>query len=445
MRKTRTMLIGALLSSVLAIPGAFAQTTCFTANSKVPPGSNTTDPTAPFYIDLTGLDLTTAPPTRNPLSPNYPPATQLPDGTVPSIFHNGNFIIGPTHTAAPETVVQPKVPKGTVYQFTLSSQDSLIYNPGVIRDEPIGCLNSAVFGASSFPSDKSNMILLASHPGTWTRPLDIYIPAGYRRGQELPFIVMGDGGPTSANEIRLFTVLDNLIHERKVPAMAVVSIGAGGQDSQGSERGREYDTVDGNYTEWVEHEVLPFVEQQLDVRLTHDPDGRAAMGYSSSGAVAFTMAWFHPELYHKVLGYSPTMVNQQWPHNPATPGGAWEYHDAWAGGPIPDENVMGSTITSTNVAPKAPFIPNSPRKPIRYWFETGDRDLFYFDPGLNDGMHDWALSNERMAKVLADKGYEYQFVFSRNAGHVDAATESQTLPEALEWLWADYRPPQHFW
>jgi hypothetical protein len=57
---------------------------------------------------------------------------------------------------------------------------------------------------------------------------------------------------------------------------------------------------------------------------------------------------------------------------------------------------------------------------------------------MPDGMHDWALANERMAKVLADKGYQYQFVFSRNAHHVDGPTEAQTLPEALEWLWAGY-------
>jgi len=36
--------------------------------------------------------------------------------------------------------------------------------------------------------------------------------------------------------------------------------------------------------------------------------------------------------------------------------------------------------------------------------------------------------------VLAEKGYHYQFVFARNAGHCDRATKLQTLPEALEWV-----------
>jgi len=43
--------------------------------------------------------------------------------------------------------------------------------------------------------------------------------------------------------------------------------------------------------------------------------------------------------------------------------------------------------------------------------------------------------------VLAAKGYHYQFVFARNAVHVDRAVLKQTLPEALEYLWKDYSPP----
>jgi hypothetical protein len=43
-----------------------------------------------------------------------------------------------------------------------------------------------------------------------------------------------------------------------------------------------------------------------------------------------------------------------------------------------------------------------------------------------------------MAKVLAAKGYHYQFVFAENAGHVDRAVRMQTLPEALEYVWQGY-------
>jgi hypothetical protein len=72
--------------------------------------------------------------------------------------------------------------------------------------------------------------------------------------------------------------------------------------------------------------------------------------------------------------------------------------------------------------------------------EVGDFDLF--NPNvMRDGMHDWVLANENMARALADKGYHYQFVFAKHAGHVDHATRLQALPEALEYVWQGYRAP----
>jgi predicted alpha/beta superfamily hydrolase len=193
--------------------------------------------------------------------------------------------------------------------------------------------------------------------------------------------------------------------------MIAISIGNGGGDAQGSERGLEYDTMSGAYAEFVEREVLPLVEAQARVKLTKDPDGRATMGGSSGGSCAFIMAWYHPELYHRVLTYSGTFVNQQWPYNPQTPHGAWEFHEH--------------------------LIPSSPVGPIRIWMEVGDRDLL--NPNvMRDDMHDWVLANEHMAQVLAAKGYHYQFVFARNAKHVDRAVKERTLSEALQYLWQDY-------
>ena len=234
-------------------------------------------------------------------------------------------------------------------------------------------------------------------------------PSSTWPGSVAPFIVGADGPDTL-----LFAALDSLIAEHKVPAMIAISIGNGGGDAQGSERGLGYDTMSGRYAEFVEQEVLPRVEKEAHVKLTRDPDGRATMGGSSGGSCALIMAWYHPELYHRVLTYSGTFINQQWPSNPQTPHGAWEFHEH--------------------------LILDSPAKPIRLWLEVGDRDLF--NPNvMRDNMHDWVLANERMANVLAAKGYHYQFVFARNAGHVDRAVRQQTLPEALEYIWQGYAPP----
>jgi hypothetical protein len=248
------------MSAVWLMPPAVAQTACVTQNMVIPPGANTTDKAAPFFVDTTGLDFKTQPPTRDPNSPNYPRATELPDGTLPPTGAEGNFIIGPTHVPAPETIAKEGVPKGTTTSFTISSNESTINNPGLIRDDVAGCSNSSIMIATTAPGDKSNMIVTTSHPGTWTRTIGVYVPPNYVRGTEAPFIVIGDGGSTAWKHVN--TILDNLIQQRRVPSMIAIQIGNGGQDAQGAQRGREYDTVLGTYAQFVEREVLPLVEQR---------------------------------------------------------------------------------------------------------------------------------------------------------------------------------------
>ncbi|HEY1757387.1 MAG TPA: alpha/beta hydrolase-fold protein [Bryobacteraceae bacterium] len=339
------------------------------------------------------------PPTRDPHTPGYVTAKELPDEENPPAKADGNFIIGPTHKPAPEMTKQEGVPQGTVSTFTMSSADSKIY-PGIARD-------NGTFGTPD-PADPAKLIVTTSHSAPYTRRVSVYVPKQYVPGTVAPFIVGADG-PDPA----LFTALDNLIAQHRVPVMIGISISNGSGDAQGSERGLEYDTMSGLYAEFVEKEVLPQVEKEANVKLTKDPDQRATMGGSSGGSAALEMAWYHTDLYHRVLTYSGTYVNQQWPSNPETPHGAWEFHEH--------------------------LIPNTPAKPIRIWMEVGDKDLF--NPNvMTDNMHDWVVANENMAKVLAAKGYHYQFVFSRNAGHTDRAVKQQTLPEALEYIWQGYKP-----
>ena len=337
------------------------------------------------------------PPTRDPNTPGYVSAKALPDGENAPPDADGNFILGPTHNPAPAMTPQEGVPQGTVSTFTMDSADSKFY-PGIAR-EP------GTHGTAD-PSDPAKMMVTTSHPAPYTRRVTVYVPKQYVPGTVAPFIVGADG-PDRA----LFTALDSLIAEHRVPVMIAISISNGGGDAQGSERGLEYDTMSGRYAEFVEQEVLPRVEKEYHVKLTKDPNGRATMGGSSGGSCALIMAWYHPELYHRVLTYSGTYVNQQWPSNPETPHGAWEFHEH--------------------------LIPNSPAKPLRIWMEVGDRDN-YNPNTMHDNMHDWVAANENMAKVLAAKGYHYQFVFARNAGHTDRAVKQQTLPEALEYVWQGY-------
>jgi enterochelin esterase-like enzyme len=326
------------------------------------------------------------------------PTAAAPGANPPSDV-DGNFLIGPHYVAAPESSVVPGVPQGRVQQFTMDSADSKFY-PGVARD---------AFG--TVDPDNPKTLIVKTHPAPYKRTITVYVPSQYVAGTPAPFIVTHDGPQLDHPDLSLPHILDNMIAQRRLPAMLVVMIANGGGDAQGNERGLEYDTMSGKFAEFIESEVLPLVEKNCQVKLTHDPDGRAVMGGSSGGSAALEMAWYHPEWYHKVIAYSGTFVNQQWPFNPETPDGAWDFHEK--------------------------LIPQSEVKPLRLWLEVGDHDLF--NPNvMRDNMHDWVAANNRMATVLKAKGYHYQYVFALNAGHVDGAVKRQTLPEALAYIWQGY-------
>jgi DNA invertase Pin-like site-specific DNA recombinase len=100
-------------------------------------------------------------------------------------------------------------------------------------------------------------------------------------------------------------------------------------------------------------------------------------------------------LYHRVLSYSGTFVNQQWPANLESPHCAWEFH--------------------------ASIIPNSPVKPIRIWMEVGDKDLLI----SNDGYHDWVNRQREHGEGPRREGLPLSILvrqerWSRRQGHEGA-------------------------
>ena len=295
---------------------------------------------------------------------------------------NGDYLVKPPYAPAPEQTPRADVPKGRIEKFTLTAAESKFFPGTGLRD---------------------------AKP---TRDVIVYIPSQYVAGTPAPFIVTHDAYGARNNQLP--TILDNMIADKRLPAMIAIMVNNGGGDGRGSERGLEYDTVSGKLAEFIQAEVLPVVEKNYGVTLTKDPEGRATMGGSSGAAAAFTMAWFHPEWYRRVLSYSGTFTNNQSPENPDSPHGAWEYH----------EN----------------FIAKSARKPLRIWMHVSQNDNGA--TATASAMRNWVIANQRMAGVLKTKGYAYQFVYSLDSGHTDRNVIAATMPQALEWLWQGYKPAQ---
>lgn len=343
------------------------------------------------------------PPTRPFDAPGAPKFVRLDGkpGAVPPADAIGDFLVGPDYVAAPETKPVEGVPEGRVQQFVMDSKDCKRFNPGIARNE---------FGTVDPNNPKT--LIVETHPIDYQRTITVYVPAQYIAGSAAPLLVTHDGPGLGKPDKNLPRILDNLIAQKRIPPLVTVMVANGGGDAQGHERGKEYDTLSGAFAGFIEEEVLPLVEKNCGVKLTKDPEGRATMGSSSGAAAAFTMAWYRPDLYRRVISISGTFVNQQWPFNPETPDGAWGYHSK--------------------------IIPESAPKPIRVWMCVGDRDNF--NPNvMRDGMHDWVEANHRMAKALKEKGYRYQYLYCLNSGHGVGNARPQLLPEALEWVWKDYQ------
>jgi enterochelin esterase-like enzyme len=318
-------------------------------------------------------------PNRAPLTPED--AAEIATLDALPAWHtgasDGNYFIGPDYAPAPELTPREGAPKGRVETFLLNAADSKFFPDTGLRGT------------------------------TPTRQVTVYIPAQYKPGTAAPLIVSCDAYGARNNQLP--TILDNMIADRRLPAIIAVMIANGGGDAQGSERGLEYDTVWGKYAEFVEAEILPKVEHDYGVTITKNPDGRMTLGGSSGGSAAFSMAWFHPEWYHRVLIYSGTFVNQH--PDTANPHGAWEYHEH--------------------------LIPQTPAKPLRIWMHVSQNDNGAAAAAA--GLHNWVIANIRMANALKAKGYHYQFIFAKGAGHTDGKVIQETYPQALEYVWQGYR------
>jgi enterochelin esterase family protein len=104
----------------------------------------------------------------------------------------------------------------------MESKDSKIY-PGIAR-------KPNTFAVLD-PADP-NTVIVNSYCAPYTRRVEVYIPKQYVSGTEAPFSVGVDGPDRT-----LFTALDNLIAQHRVPVMLAISIGNGSGDAQGSQRG----------------------------------------------------------------------------------------------------------------------------------------------------------------------------------------------------------------
>jgi len=315
----------------------------------------------------------------------------------PGAEGNGNHTIGPDYKIDPD-LTDLGNPKGKYFEFSMRLADSKFFR----GDDPT---------------------LDPQKPVRVERMIHVYVPAGYKDGTKAPILVTLDG-PSRLNLVR--NALDNLTiskdPNRRLPAFIAIAVQNGGNDSKGSERGLEYDTMSDRFARFINDEVLPAVLNNAEIKaayphiaFTDNPWGKAAMGGSSGGAAALAMGWFRPDLFRRLITYSGTFVDQQdddAPEEAAYPLGAWEYHSGMK------------------------LIENSEKKPLRIFTHVSEHDNGAKLP--EESYHNWVMANERTAAALKTKGYDYRYIYSLAAKHTDPRVFEQTLADTLVWMWRGY-------
>src|SRR5438874_9152078 len=145
-----------------------------------------------------------APPVRKFDDPGSPPFKVLKTGENPPLAADGNFVIGPEYTPAPERKAAPGVPQGKVKQFSIDSRETKLFNPGIARK---------VFGKVDPKNPKT--LIVETYNIDYERQITVYIPAQYVAGTEAPFMVVHDG-PQGKPNMELPRILDNLIAQKRV-------------------------------------------------------------------------------------------------------------------------------------------------------------------------------------------------------------------------------------
>ena len=264
-------------------------------------------------------------------------------------------------------------------------------------------------------------------PASATRTVQAYVPAMYKDGTPAPLLIIQDG-PGELSQVS--NALDNLTISadpmRKLPPFIIIAVPNGGGDSIGSERGLEYDTLSDRHARFITEEVMPAVQTSLkamypNFKFDPNPSGRATLGCSSGAAAAFTMAWFRPDLFSRVIAYSATLVAQQDPKAPESamyPHGAWDYHS--------DLELIKNDKLGRE-------------KKLRIFHNANQNDNGATAP--ESGRHNWLMANMRTAAALKAKGFHYKFVEGLGQGHCAGQVQSATLADALVWVWRGYQPP----
>ena len=229
----------------------------------------------------------------------------------------------------------------------------------------------------------------------------VYAAAGYDPKTPAAVMIWQDGEVNIDRTAQSHTlnVIDNLTHQKRIPALIHIFISPGTIGEQ-KMRSIEYDTVDDRYPRFLRDEIVPEISKHYNLR--RDGYSRAIIGESSGAICAFNAAWQMPEEFTRVVSRIGSFTSIQWKPNQLDGGQSY-----------PNK------------------IRKEPKRNIRVWLQDGLEDL-------ENDHGSWPLQNIQMANSLKLKGYDFRFMFG-NGTHTRLGGQAEA-PAELEWIWRGYDP-----
>lgn len=368
---------------------------------------------------------------------------QLRDGSAVAAF-GGDFVFAVESEPPPSLVLDDKPPVVLrplpqhlwVLTERLSTGTSHAHYYDVLGEVLGGKrFDTAAYGPDSYPQpgvpagklSEQHVITSQVYRG-WKVSYWVYASPGVDPSLPAPFMVWQDGHRFvyPGNRSRLLTVVENLVHQNKIPPMVLLLIAPGyigdfdnskyvPNDDVNRMRSILYDTVNDDYNKMVLGEILPEVEKQYKLR--GDGYSRGTAGQSSGGICAFNSAWWRPGAFSRVISRIGSFAALQWHHGQENPSHRWGLDN-------PADFLDGGNLYPTLVRTRE-------KRSIRVWLEDGSYD-HEIAPGS------WPLQNIEMANSLKLREYDFHFSFGNNQHSTEHADAE--LPEAMTWLWRGYDP-----
>lgn len=235
------------------------------------------------------------------------------------------------------------------------------------------------------------------------RDIAVYLPPS-GDDKNLRLLICNDGAAYSSpsGPVRVTRVLDHLHANGEIAPTAAVFINPGiplkpipispspAYSEQATQRSIEYDTLSPAYGHFLLDEVLPWIANTYDITFSEQGEHKTVCGISSGGICAFSVAWFHPQEFRRVISHCGSFTNIRGGHN-------YPY-----------------------------LVRATPRKPIRVFLQSGE----------NDGatiFGDWPTANLSMAAALEYAGYDHRFEYG-TGGHT-LRHGGSLFADTLRWLW----------